>query len=62
MHDIVQTYVESKDGVSGSDSHENLAKNSTAAGTVGFQNQSEAQEILELQRIVDMGLCESIDD
>jgi hypothetical protein len=48
MHDIVQTCVESKDGISDSDSHENLAENPTAAGTAGFQNQSEAQEILEL--------------
>jgi hypothetical protein len=48
MHDIVQTYVESKDGISGSDSHENLAENPTAAGTVGFQNDSASQEIFEL--------------
>jgi hypothetical protein len=62
MHDIVQTCVESKDGILGSDSHENLDENPTAAGTVGFQNQSEAQEILELQRLVDIGLCEPIDE
>jgi hypothetical protein len=40
----------------GSDSDENLAENPMAAGTVGFQNQSEAQAILELQRLKDMGL------
>jgi hypothetical protein len=62
MHDIVQTYVESKDGISGSDSHENLAENPTATGTVGFQNDLASQEIFELQRLEDMGLCEPIDD
>jgi hypothetical protein len=62
MHDIVQTYVESKDGISGFDSHENRAENPTAAGTVGFQNDSASQEIFELQRLEDMGLCEPIDD
>jgi hypothetical protein len=62
MYDIVQTYVESKDGISGSDSHENLSENPTAAQSVGFQNDSASHEIFELQRLEDMGLCEPIDD
>jgi hypothetical protein len=62
MHDIVQTYVESKDGISGSDSHENLAKNPTAAQSVRFHNDSESKEIFELKRLEDMGLCEPLDD
>jgi hypothetical protein len=54
--------VEIPDGISGSESDESIADNPTAAQSVGFQKDSASQEIFELQRLEDMGLCEPIDD
>jgi hypothetical protein len=65
-YNLVLTYVffcvEIPDGISGSESNDSIANNPTAAQSVGFQNDSTSQEIFELQRLEDMGLCEPIDD
>jgi hypothetical protein len=54
--------VEIADGILGSKNDDTLANNPTAAQTVGFKNESESQEIFELQRLEEMGLCEPIDE
>jgi hypothetical protein len=65
-YDMVLTHVifraEIPDGILGSESDESIADNPTAAQSVGFQKDSSSQEIFELQRLEDMGLCEPIDD
>jgi hypothetical protein len=52
----------SADEISGSESDESIADDPTAAQSVGFPNNSASQEIFELQRLEDIGLCELIDD
>jgi hypothetical protein len=54
--------IEIADGISGLESDDSVADNPTAAQSVGFHNDSASQEIFELQRLEDMGLCEPIDD
>jgi hypothetical protein len=63
---MVLTYVfvcvEIAYGISGLESDDSVADNPTAAQSVRFHNDSASQEILELQRLEDMGLFEPIDD
>jgi hypothetical protein len=54
--------VEIVNGISGSESDDSIADNPTAAQSVRFHNDSASQEIFELYRLEDMGLCEPIDD
>jgi hypothetical protein len=54
--------VEIADGISGSESNDSVADNPTDAQSVRFHNDLASQEIFELQRLEDMGLCEPIDD
>jgi hypothetical protein len=65
-YDMVLTHVifrvEIPEGISGSESDKSIAYNPTAAQSVGFQKDSSSQEIFELQRLKDMGLCEPIDE
>jgi hypothetical protein len=65
-YDMVLTYVffgvEIADGISGLESDDSVDDNPTAAQSVRFHNDSASQEIFELERLEDMGLCEPIDD